>query len=75
MNRKTGIEKAVEFAGGIRPLGRLANINKSQIDKFYRRGWVAPERCIAIHDATGIPLHQLNPKIYPHPNKKPEAQK
>jgi DNA-binding XRE family transcriptional regulator len=30
-------------------------------------GQVPPEQCLAVHDATGLPLHLLRPDIYPMP--------
>lgn len=61
----TGIQKAIEIAGGIRPLARLTGISVSQVNGWHKRGWVAPQRCLAVHAATLVPLHELNPKVYP----------
>jgi DNA-binding transcriptional regulator YdaS (Cro superfamily) len=62
--KKTGIEKAVEIAG-LRPLGRQCGISVSVIQRMKERGIVLPHHCLPIHKATGVPLHELNPLIYP----------
>jgi DNA-binding transcriptional regulator YdaS (Cro superfamily) len=62
--QKTGIQKAVEVAGGVRPLATLTGISKSFIWDMLQRGVAAPERCYQIHEKTEVPLHELNPKVF-----------
>jgi DNA-binding transcriptional regulator YdaS (Cro superfamily) len=62
--RLTGIEKAIKKAKGIRPLANLVGINKDVVRKSKNRGWLTPEHCPAVSDATGVPLHELNPKVF-----------
>jgi DNA-binding transcriptional regulator YdaS (Cro superfamily) len=61
---KTGIQKATEIAGGIRPLANLTGISKSFVFDMVRRGVVAPNQCQVVHEKTGVPLHELNPKVF-----------
>jgi DNA-binding transcriptional regulator YdaS (Cro superfamily) len=68
-NSKTGIQKAADFAGGIRPLGTLTGISKSFIFDMVKRGRVPAERCQTIHEKTGVPLHELNPLVYRKPER------
>jgi DNA-binding transcriptional regulator YdaS (Cro superfamily) len=60
----TGIQKAVKAAGGIRPLAKLLGINKDVVRKSQNRGWLTPKHCVAASQATGVPLHELNPVCY-----------
>lgn len=62
--RKTGIEQAVEKAGGQRPLSKATGIAKSYINRMYHSGVVPPTQCKKIRAATGIPLELLNPDIF-----------
>lgn len=62
--KKTGIQKAIDFAQGIRPLGRLSGIDKNVIWRMSQAGVVIPKHCRPIHEVTGVPLHELNPSIY-----------
>jgi hypothetical protein len=69
-NSKTGIRKAADIAGGIRPLGVLTGISKSFISDMVRRGVCAPNQCQLVHEKTGVPLHELNPVVYRKPETK-----
>ena len=72
MNQKAvikGIQKAIEAAGGLRPLGRLVGVDKDVVLNMKKRGVVLPQHCRKIHEATGVALHELNPEIYPRPAK------
>lgn len=62
--RVAGIKKAIQVAGGIRPLANLIGINKDTIRKSQNRGWLTPKHCLAVHKVTGVPLHELNPEVY-----------
>jgi DNA-binding transcriptional regulator YdaS (Cro superfamily) len=62
--RVTGIQKAVNSAGGIRPLANLIGVNKDVIRKSLNRGWLTPKHCYAVCEATGVPLHELNPDVF-----------
>jgi hypothetical protein len=65
MARKPGIQKAIDIAGGIRPLERLSGINKNVIWRMSKAGMAIPKHCQTLHRLTGVPLHELNPEIYP----------
>jgi DNA-binding transcriptional regulator YdaS (Cro superfamily) len=62
--RLSGIKKAIQIAGGIRPLATLIGANKDVIRKSDNRGWLTPKHCPAVSEATGVPLHELNPEVY-----------
>jgi hypothetical protein len=64
MARRSGIQKAIEFAGGIRALERLSGINKNVICRMSTTGVAIPKHCQKLHKLTGVPLHELNPQIY-----------
>jgi DNA-binding transcriptional regulator YdaS (Cro superfamily) len=67
MSKKTpvrGIKKAIEVAGGIRPLANLIGVNKDVIRKSANRGWLTPKHCQPVSNATGVPLHELNPDVF-----------
>ncbi len=64
MSEKSGIDMAIEIAGGQRSLGRLVNLSKSSIHQMKKNQLVTPLQCPLIHKATGVPLEKLNPKVY-----------
>jgi hypothetical protein len=61
---KTGIELAVESAGGQAALARHLGLTKAYIHKMLRSGVVPAVQCQHIHGLTGVPLILLNPAIY-----------
>lgn len=64
MSKKSGIEIAIEVAGGQSKLGRMVNLSRSAIHQMKENKIVPPMQCQPIHKATGVPLEQLNPKVY-----------
>jgi DNA-binding transcriptional regulator YdaS (Cro superfamily) len=62
--QKTGIELAVEAAGGQRPLAAATKIAKSHIHRMFHSGVVPPSSCKKIEAATGIPKSKLNPEMF-----------
>jgi hypothetical protein len=67
----TGVEKLIEVAGGS-PSALAAKLTDSghkcsrQLVEYWAdRGYVTPRWAQIIHSHFGIPLHDLNPTIYP----------
>jgi DNA-binding transcriptional regulator YdaS (Cro superfamily) len=58
---KTGLEKAVEAAGGLRALGRLLKVDHAVIIRWsdIPAHWI-----IKIEHATGVPREELRPDLY-----------
>jgi DNA-binding transcriptional regulator YdaS (Cro superfamily) len=62
-----GLLAAIDAAGSPTALARLLGITKQAVFSWER---VPYERARAVQDATGIPLHDLRPDIWPAPNGK-----
>lgn len=62
--KPTGIQKAVELAGGIRPLARLVGLSKSYVHKMVKTGVVPAEQVGHFARITSIPAHELNPRHF-----------
>lgn len=66
----TALDKAINIAGGIRPLGRAIGAWPSQIHKWaneYNGRVPTGERVRQIYIATGVTPHELRPDLYPNP--------
>jgi DNA-binding transcriptional regulator YdaS (Cro superfamily) len=57
-----GLEKAIEKAGGIRPLARLLGISAAAVSQWRQ---VPSRHVISIERLTGIPREILRPDLYP----------
>jgi hypothetical protein len=55
----TGVDKAIEAAGGKRQLAALFNVTEQAINNFKRKGWFPVDRARVVADAYGIPLADL----------------
>jgi len=69
-----GVEVAIDRAQGVRKLARLAGVTASAVSQWRSRGVVpAPSRrgdqnrAAIISAQLDIPLHVLNPIVYPAP--------
>lgn len=47
-------------------LGELLGEGQPTIARW-ENGNIPPEKCLTVHDATGIPLHELRPDMYREP--------
>lgn len=60
----SALEKAIEVAGGLTALAdRLKT--KPQVVLHWRKRGIPAGRVLAIESATGVPRHELAPKLYP----------
>jgi DNA-binding transcriptional regulator YdaS (Cro superfamily) len=62
-----GIEKAVKKSGNANRLAKMLGVDRGLISYWLEAGYPSPKYCLAINDATGIPLHELHPEVYPKP--------
>jgi DNA-binding transcriptional regulator YdaS (Cro superfamily) len=69
----TGLEKAIEVAGGIRALGRMLGISHSAIRQW--EGEIPAKRIIDIETLTGIPREELRPDLYRREELRPDLYK
>lgn len=68
MQKTSGIETAIEAAGGIKALAGKLNKTYETV-RLWKMNSVVPSRsCNAVHKLTKVPLHELNPEIYPPPD-------
>ena len=71
-NTLTALERAKEVAGGAAGLSRkLNNAITPQAISQWRK--VPAERAMAVSEATGVPLHELRPDVFPAPPKQEMA--
>lgn len=56
---KTGIQRAVEAAGGVTKLAAQLGVSHQAIYKFIRQGWVPPDRAVEIELNYEIPRQDL----------------
>lgn len=61
------VAQAIEKAGSLTELARLAGVKPPTVCGWRNRGVVPAERVIVVSQATGIPYHKLNP-IFPQPS-------
>lgn len=59
--RDTGLDKAIEAAGGVRALARGLGISQPAISGWKR---IPSDRVVAVENATGVPRAQLRPDLY-----------
>ena len=52
-------------------LARHLGVSQQLISLWVQQGRISPKFCRRVHALTGVPLHRLNPEIYPAPG--PEA--
>lgn len=69
MPQKLGIELAIEAAGSQAALAAMVStepptVTPQAVAKWRATGKVPAERCLRVHDLTGVPLHLLNPDVY-----------
>ena len=60
----TGIQKAVKIAGSNNKLAALISTRRQNVDNWVKSGNPPGEFCIAIFQATRVPLRELRPDIY-----------
>src|SRR6185437_12204503 len=67
------LDQIINAAGGIGPLAALAGVQYATVSVSWRRtGKVPVERAWVIHEALGIPLHELRPDVWrPVNNEEP----
>jgi DNA-binding transcriptional regulator YdaS (Cro superfamily) len=58
---RSGVEAAVEAAGGVRPLGRLLGISHQAIVQWDE---IPAGRLLEIERLTGVPRETLRPDLY-----------
>ena len=61
----TGIDKAIEQAGGQVKLAYELGVSQQAISLWQRQGWVPNSRVVEISSQYGIPRNKLiNPKVF-----------
>lgn len=60
-----GIDKAIKKAGGEVKLARLVGTDRQLVTYWQRTGKPGATYCMAINEATGVPLHVLRPDVFP----------
>lgn len=65
MSKRTGIEKAVEKAGGAARLAERIGVARQAVYQWIAAGEVPAGNVINVYDETGVPVWELNPTIYP----------
>lgn len=70
----SGLSKAIEVAGGQKPLADLIGTTQSQVWYWLERSkqGVAPKFVLPIERATGISRSELRPDLYPAESAEPE---
>lgn len=61
------ISEVITAGGGVKALGAKLGIAHTSVIGWRQAGRIPAERCLAVSQATGIPLHELRPDIYPAP--------
>ena len=61
----SGIAKAVRKAGGETALADKVGTSRQQVQYWQRIGYVPAGWVIAVYDASGVSVHELNPECYP----------
>lgn len=59
------IAEIIDKAGGVQALARALDLHHTSVIGWRQSGKVPAIRCQAVSAATGIPLHELRPDIYP----------
>lgn len=78
-NQKTGVEKLLEAAEGspTAVAKRLSSgerhCKRQHVEYWMKQGYVPGNWALAVEKEFGIPLHELNPAIYPHPQSADRA--
>lgn len=68
--RKTGVDLAIEACDGSQAeFARKMGVGRALIHYWKTLGVVPASRAIDVSAKTGVPLHKLNPNVYPDPNK------
>ena len=62
MTRDEGLVRAIDAAGGVRPLARALGVSQPAISNWKR---VPADRVIAVEGVTGITRAALRPDLYP----------
>ena len=57
--KQSGIERAIEAAGGMRALSRQLGVSLQSVQNYKRRGWCSIQRAIEIEAQYGIPRAEL----------------
>jgi len=62
----SGLEAAIEKAGGQEKLAKLLGVGQSHISNWKNRNKRIPaERVLDVERVTGVPRHRLRPDLYP----------
>jgi len=59
--QQSGLERAINRAGGVRALARLLGINASAVSRWTQ---VPPRQILSIERLTGVPREELRPDLY-----------
>lgn len=68
------LKDAIKRAGiSQRQLADAVGVTEGRVSQWLSSGRIPAERCQAVSQATGVPLHTLRPDIYPPPPQPSEA--
>ena len=68
---KSGIQLAIEAAGGLRPLARMLGMNHATISKWRQ---IPANHILEIERLTGVPREKLRPELYRETEAKGRAR-
>ena len=71
----TPVYRAREAAGGLKQLAEIIDRTERQTIKYQHTGKFPAEICVKVHEALGIPLHELRPDIFPTPANEPKRKR
>ena len=60
-----GIEKAIKFAGGMKPLAQAVGVSYEAVRQWRHLGFVPQSSTFDVEDFTGVSCFELNPNVYP----------
>lgn len=55
----TGIERAVQQAGGQDALAKACGVTQPAVSRWVHQGWVPAKRWVAVTTATGVPARDI----------------
>jgi len=73
-SNETPIQRAVRHAGSQSNLARRVGVSAQAVQQWVDSGRVSYKRAVAVSRATGVPLCELRPDLYP-PEHAQQARK
>lgn len=61
----TGIQKAIKQFGSMKKLAESVGVTRQAVKLWQENGSVPQKKVFDVERATGIPIWELNPEVYP----------